>query len=115
VQLRRAQDFENDETSTNYNWGYVTSAYNTPEGWYATDINNESRIRVETRLRRCMARHRRDPGRGLQPHGELVVQCASSHYYYRYRPTSALNGSGCGNDFCKSADGPKYILDTLKY
>ena len=36
VQLLPIQDFENNERADAYNWGYVTTFFNTPEGWYAT-------------------------------------------------------------------------------
>ncbi len=120
VQLLPVQDFENDEASTNYNWGYVTSAYNSPEGWYATNINNGSRIRELKQL--IAALH----GRGLGVILDVVYNHTANstsfnalvpHYYYRYLPDGRLsNGSGCGNDFCSEAPmARKYIIDTLKY
>ncbi len=120
VQLLPVQDFENDEASTNYNWGYVTSAYNSPEGWYATDINNESRIRELKQL--ITALHERGIGVILDVVYNHTANSTSfnalvPHYYYRYQPDGRLcNGSGCGNDFCSEAPmARKYILDTLKY
>ena len=120
MQLLPVQDFENDEASTNYNWGYVTTAYDSPEGWYASDINNESRIREFKQL--IAALH----GRGLGVIMDVVYNHTANsaafnalvpHYYYRYTPDGRLlNGSGCGNDFCSEAPmGRKYILDSLKY
>ena len=120
VQLMPVQDFENDETSTNYNWGYVTTDYNSPEGWYATDIDNESRIRELKLL--IAALHERGIGvimdvvynhtANAAPFNALVP-----HYYYRFLADgSPSNGSGCGNDFCTEAPmGRKYIVDSLKY
>jgi pullulanase len=120
VQLLPVQDFENDESSTNYNWGYVTSAYNSPEGWYATDINNESRIRELKEL--IAALHEHGIGVILDVVYNHTANSASfnalvPHYYYRYQPDGRLcNGSGCGNDFCTEAPmARKYILDSLKY
>lgn len=120
VQLLPVQDFENDEASTNYNWGYVTSAYNSPEGWYATDINNESRIRELKQL--IAALHERGIGVILDVVYNHTANSASfnalvPHYYYRYQPDGRLcNSSGCGNDFRSEAPmARKYILDTLKY
>ena len=120
VQLLPVQDFENDEASTNYNWGYVTSAYDSPEGWYASDINDDSRIREFKQL--IAALH----GRGLGVIMDVVYNHTANsaafnalvpHYYYRYTADGRLlNGSGCGNDFCSEAPmGRKYILDSLKY
>ena len=120
VQLLPVQDFENDEASTNYNWGYVTSAYNSPEGWYATGINDDSRIRELKQL--IAALH----GRGIGVILDVVYNHTANstsfnalvpHYYYRYQPDGRLsNDSGCGNDFCSEAPmARKYIVDTLKY
>ncbi len=120
VQLLPVQDFDNDETSTNYNWGYVTIDYNSPEGWYATNINDQSRIRELKQL--VAALHQRGIGVILDvvynhtsnnaPFNSLVPR-----YYYRFLPDGSYsNGSGCGNDFRSEAPmGRKYIIDTLKY
>jgi pullulanase len=120
VQLLPVQDFDNDETSTNYNWGYVTIDYNSPEGWYATNINDESRIRELKQL--VAALHQRGIGVIMDvvynhtannaPFNSLVPR-----YYYRFLPDGSYsNGSGCGNDFRSEAPmGRKYIIDTLKY
>ena len=120
VQLLPLQDFENDETSTNYNWGYVTSAYNSPEGWFATDANDESRIREFKQL--IAALHARGIGVIMDVVYNHTANSAqfnflAPHYYYRYLPDGTMmNGSGCGNDFCSEAPmARKYILDTLKY
>ncbi len=120
VQLLPVQDFENDEASTNYNWGYVTSDYNTPEGWYATNINDASRIRELKQL--IAALHERGIGVILDVVYNHTANSASfntlvPHYYYRYQPDGRLyNSSGCGNDFRSEAPmARKYILDTLKY
>jgi len=120
VQLMPVQDFDNDEASTNYNWGYVTYDYNSPEGWYATNIDNDSRIREFKQL--VAALHACGIGvimdvvynhtAGNAPFNSLV-----SHYYYRFLPDGSFsNGSGCGNDFRSEAPmGRKYIVDSLKY
>lgn len=120
VQLLPMQDFENDETSTNYNWGYVTSAFNSPEGWFATSINDDSRIREFKQLVATLHE------RGLGVIMDVVYNHTAAgapfnfhvpRYYYRYLPDGAMsNGSGCGNDFrSESPMGRKYILDSLKY
>src|ERR1019366_2498158 len=57
VQLLPLQDFENDESSTNYNWGYVPTDYNSPDGWFATNINDESRIREFKQLVAALPAH----------------------------------------------------------
>jgi pullulanase len=120
VQLMPIQDFENDETSTNYNWGYVTTVYDSPEGWFAADINNDVRIREFKQL--VAALHQR----GIGVIMDVVYNHTASgapfnffvpRYYYRYLPDgSQSNGSGCGNDFRSEAPmARKYIIDSLKY
>jgi pullulanase len=120
VQVMPIQDFENDEAGTNYNWGYVTTAYDSPEGWYATDRNNESRISEFKQL--VEALHQRGIGVIMDVVYNHTANSAHFNflvprYYYRYSPDGRLtNGSGCGNDFCsESPMGRKFILDTLKY
>jgi pullulanase len=120
VQLMPLQDFENDETSTNYNWGYVTTVYDSPEGWFASNISDDSRIREFKQL--VAALHQRGIG--------VIMDVVYNHtaagapfnffvprYYYRYLPDgSQSNGSGCGNDFRSEAPmARKYIIDSLKH
>ncbi|HXX41828.1 MAG TPA: alpha-amylase family glycosyl hydrolase, partial [Chthoniobacterales bacterium] len=45
VELMPVQDFDNDESSGSYNWGYITSAFFSPEGMFATNPNDDSRVR----------------------------------------------------------------------
>ncbi|MCG3150225.1 MAG: Pullulanase [Verrucomicrobiae bacterium] len=120
VQLLPIQDFENNEHSTNYNWGYVTSVFNSPEGWFASNPNDDSRVRELKQL--VTALH--EAGIGVimdvvynhtsnnAPFNSLVPR-----YYYRLDKNGGyLNGSGCGNDFRTEAPmARKYIIDTMKF
>lgn len=120
VQLLPIQDFENDEFSTNYNWGYVTVAFNSPDGWYASNPDDDSRVREFKAL--VAALH--EAGIGVimdvvynhtgssAPFNHLVPR-----YYYRFHADGSWsNGSGCGNDFRSEAPmARKYIVDSLKY
>jgi pullulanase len=120
VQLLPIQDFENNESSTNYNWGYITMAFHSPEGWFATNPRDDSRIREFKAL--VQALHDRGLGvildvvynhtAGNAPFNSLVPG-----YYYRHTPDGRLaNGSGCGNDFRTEAPmARKYVVDSLKY
>jgi pullulanase len=45
VQLMPVQDFGFWAGGDAYNWGYMTVAFNSPEGWYATRAEDDSRIR----------------------------------------------------------------------
>lgn len=120
VQLMPIQDFENDEASTNYNWGYVTTAFNSPEGWFASNINDDSRIREFKQL--VAALHERGIGVILDVVYNHTANSAPFNYtvpryYYRFLPDGSYsNGSGCGNDFRSEAPmARKYIIDSLKY
>lgn len=120
VQLLPVQDFENDEHGTNYNWGYVTMAFNSPEGWFASNPNDDSRIREFKQL--VTALHERGIGvimdvvynhtANSAPFNALVP-----NYYYRLTADGGFsNGSGCGNEFrTESPMGRKYVVDSLKY
>ncbi|MEM7145777.1 MAG: type I pullulanase [Verrucomicrobiota bacterium] len=120
VQLMPPQDFENDEARGRYNWGYITNGFNSPEGMYASDLNDASRIRELKAL--IAALHERGIGvifdvvynhTGHNAHFNRHVP----EYYYRLNgDRSYANGSGCGNDFrTESPMGRRFILDSLKY
>lgn len=120
VQLLPVEDFEGEENPGRYNWGYMTAAFNSPEGQYATNPNNESRIRELKTL--IAALHRRGIGVIMDvvynhtaealPFNQIVPT-----YYYRLNLDGSLsNGSGCGNEFRSEAPmARKFILDSLKY
>ncbi|HEX4086198.1 MAG TPA: type I pullulanase [Chthoniobacteraceae bacterium] len=120
VQIMPVQDFANDEYARAYNWGYVTTAFFSPEGMYASNPADDSRIRELKAL--IAALH----ARGIGVIMDVVYNHTSDtapffdmapNYYYRRLPDGSLaNGSGCGNEF--RSEGPmvrKYILDSLKY
>lgn len=45
VQILPIQDFDNDETDEkSYRWGYMPVHFNSPDGWYATNVLTASRI-----------------------------------------------------------------------
>ena len=120
VQLMPVQDFENDESQRRYNWGYITSNYNSPEGLFASNINDDSRIRELKTL--INALHERGIGVILDVVYNHTAENAAfdtfaTGYYYRMLPSGAFaNGSGCGNEFrSESPMGRKFILDSLKY
>ncbi len=45
VELLPVQDFADDEAHPRYNWGYIPTAYFSPEGMYATRPDDDSRTR----------------------------------------------------------------------
>ncbi len=120
VELLPVQDFENDEAQASYNWGYIPSAYFSPEGMYATNANDDSRVRELKAL--VDALHARGIG--------VIMDVVYNHtavgasfdavvpgYYYRHLPDeSPANGSGCGNEFRTEAPmARKLVLDSLAY
>jgi pullulanase len=120
VQIMPVQDFANDEAARAYNWGYITSAFFSPEGMYATNISNESRIYELKAL--IAALHQR----GIGVIMDVVYNHTSDsapffnivpdYYYRRLADGSLADGSGCGNEFRSEAPMVrKYILDSLKY
>lgn len=120
VQLLPVQDFANDERADRYNWGYITSAFNSPEGLYASDPADESRIREFKAL--VAALHERRIGVILDVVYNHTADDASFHfiapdYYYRKRPDGSLrNGSGCGNDFRTEAPmARRFLIESLVY
>lgn len=120
VQILPIHDFENDEASDQYNWGYMTQNFFSPEGMYASNIDDDSRIREFKQV--VAALHERGIGVILD-----VVYNHTGHsahfnafapgYYYRFFPNGAYsNGSGCGNDFrTESPLGRRHIIDSLKF
>ncbi|MBU2530706.1 MAG: hypothetical protein KKD35_06670, partial [Elusimicrobia bacterium] len=45
VHILPFQDFENDERTKEYNWGYMPVNFNSPDGTYATKTNDDTRIK----------------------------------------------------------------------
>lgn len=120
VQLLPVQDFANDERVRAYNWGYITRAFNSPEGIYATDIADESRIRELKQL--IAALHARGIGVIMDVvynhtgDGASFFLICPGYYYRSLGDGNYSNGSGCGNEFRSEAPmGRKFIVDSLKY
>ncbi|MEY2485351.1 MAG: pullulanase [Verrucomicrobiota bacterium] len=120
VELMPVQDFENDEASRSYNWGYITSAFFSPEGMFATNPNDDSRLRELKKL--ISALHARGIGVIMDvvynhTSGKSSLLSIAPEYYYRHAPNGSLaNGSGCGNEFkSESPMGRRLIIDSLKF
>ena len=118
VQLLPIHDHANDETAPAYDWGYMTRCFLSPEGMYASNPFDESRVREFKAL--VAALHARGIG--------VVMDVVYNHadpsssfdgiapgYYYRTLPDGSLsNGSGCGNEFRSEAPmARKFIIDSL--
>lgn len=121
VQLMPIQDFDNDETIFHQsNWGYMPVHFNTPDGWFATERLDDSRVREFKQLvKDCH-------DNGIRVIMDVVYNHTAPpasfdkivpNYYFRKKPDGSYwNGSGCGNEF--KSENPmagKFIIDSLKY
>jgi len=119
VELLPVLDFENNENLREYNWGYSPVNYFSPEGMFATNIDDDSRVRELRAL--VAALHARGIGVILDVvynhTGGTPFQAIAPKYYYRYSADGSLsNGSGCGNEVRTEAPMVrKLIIDSLKY
>ena len=120
VQLLPVQDFNKDADDGIYNWGYMTIAFNSPEGWFSTNKLDDSRIREFKQLVSVL--HARNIGVIMDVVYNHTDYSAPFHiinapYFYRFYPEGNYsNGSGVGNDFrTESPMVCKYIIDSLKY
>lgn len=120
VQLQPIQDCDNDETKDEYNWGYMTAFFESPDGWFASNIRDESRIR-EFKL---LVKSLHDANIGVimdVVYNHTGTQSSFEHlapgYYLRMRDDGSYwNGSGTGNEFRSEAPmGRKFIVDSLKF
>jgi pullulanase len=120
VQLLPLQDFENNERGDAYSWGYVTTFFNTPEGWYATTPDGDARIREFKQA--VQALHARGIGVVMDvvynhTSARATFELTAPGYYFRMRPDGTFwNGSGCGNEV--ASENPmvrKFIVDSLAY
>jgi pullulanase len=120
VELMPVQDFENDEGSGSYNWGYITDDFFSPEGMFASNPNDSSRVHELRALIKALHE------RGLcvimdvvynHTGGKASLFSVAPDQYYRRMPNgSAANGSGCGNEVkSESPMGRRLILDSLKF
>ena len=120
VQLMPVQDFEVDEFQPSYNWGYMPVAFNSPEGWFASNPLDDSRIRELKQL--IHALHERGIGVILDvvynhTGSSATFQHHAPRYYYRLNPDGSYsNGSGCGNEFrTESPMGRRFMMESLKF
>ena len=122
VHIMPFQDFENDESSPSYNWGYMPVNFNSPEGWYATGLYRCERVKEAKAM--IDALHKK----GIKVIMDVVYNhtaetggkvfnfaALAKDYYYRVKDDGTRwNGSGCGNEFkSESPMGRKFIIDSL--
>ncbi len=120
VQLLPVHDFEEDEVNFQYNWGYMTAAFFSPEGSYASNLDDDSRIREFKQL--VAALHAKGIGVVMDvvfnhTSNDAPFFKISADYYYRHWSVGGLSsGSGCGNDFRTEAPMVRrFVIDSLKF
>ncbi|WP_339740612.1 alpha-amylase family glycosyl hydrolase, partial [uncultured Sunxiuqinia sp.] len=105
-----------------YNWGYDPLNYNTPEGSYATNPDDTSRITEFKRLVQSL----HSAGIGVimdvvynhtgYTRRAYFNQTVPGYYYRQNRNGNFSNASGCGNEIASErAMVRKYMIDSLKY
>jgi pullulanase len=125
VQIMPIQDFENDESSDQYNWGYMPVHFDSPDGWYATETYNAKRVEEFKML--VDALHKK----GMKVVMDVVYNHTAEYrpkkifsfeglvpgYYYRLRDDGTYwDGSGTGNETRSEAEMMrKFILESCKY
>jgi pullulanase len=124
IQLLPLQNFDVDDESEIYDWGYMPCHFFAPHGAYATDPANLSRV-VE--LKKAISTLHEEgfkiildvvfnhTAEGTEE--VMSFQALAPHYYYRRdHEGKYFNGSGCGNEFKTEAPmARKFILDCLKF
>lgn len=125
VHLLPINDFSTvDENAPDqsYNWGYDPQNFNSPEGSYATNSKNTSRISELKKLVKSL----HDAGIGVvldvvYNHTALTRRSYLNQtvpgYYYRQKFDGTFsNASGCGNELATERTMVrKYLLDSLQY
>lgn len=120
VQILPIQDFDNMEMEDEYNWGYMTTNFNSPDGWFASDARDASRITEFKEV--VQAFHKA----GIRVVMDVVYNHTAPNaafesiapgYYHRLKPDGSYwNGSGTGNEFNSEAPmARKFIVDSCRY
>jgi pullulanase len=125
VHVMPIQDFYNDESKDDYNWGYMPVHFDSPDGWYATETYNAKR--VEEFKRMVDAIHKK----GIKVVMDVVYNHTAEYrpervfsfeglvpgYYYRLKDDGTYwNGSGTGNETRSEAPMMrKFMLESTKY
>jgi len=125
IQIMPFQDFDNNESSDNYNWGYMPFHFNSPDGWFSTKRDDASRVRevkeMVSALHKAGFKVVMDVVYNHTAEGNPEVRMSfnglAPNYYYRVKEDASYwNGSGCGNEFrTESPMGRKYIIDSMLY
>ncbi|MCC5878041.1 MAG: type I pullulanase [Candidatus Sumerlaeia bacterium] len=120
IQILPFQDFDNQESNPEYNWGYMTAFFNAPEGWFASDFRTEARVRELKQMIQGI----KEAGFGVildvvynHTGTQNTFEQISPVYFHRRRDDGSFwNGSGTGNEFRSEAPmGRQFIIDSCKF
>jgi pullulanase len=124
LQILPLQNFDLDDDSKDYDWGYMPCHYFCPHGGYSENPQGIERV---SELKQMISTLHENGFKVVldvvfnhtaEGSGRVIsFQALAPHYYYR-RDHNGLyfNGSGCGNEFKSEAPmARKLILDSLKY
>ena len=120
VQIQPFHDWDNDEDKPEYNWGYMTAFFNSPEGSLSSDIRGTRRI-AETKQ---MIQALKQANMGVildvvynHTGVQNTLEASAPGYFLRKRPDGSFwNGSGTGNEFRSEAPmARKFMIDSLKF
>ncbi|GAA0359547.1 type I pullulanase [Alkalibacterium iburiense] len=123
VHLLPAFDFENDEQSEAYNWGYDPKNYMVPEGKYSSDPS-DPKARIKEFKHMVAHLHKQGIGVILDvvynhtfSFEDSVFQRTVPDYYYRMNKDGTLaNGSGTGNETASERKMMrKHMIDSVLY
>lgn len=112
----------NEYNHDDYNWGYDPYFYNVPEGSYASNPSNDSRIREFKKMIKVL--HDNNLAIVMDVvynHSFAAIDSAFNilfpGYYYRFDSSGNYsNGSGTGNELdTEKAMARKFIIDSLLY
>ena len=124
VQLMPVFDFAtvDDQDIEDYNWGYDPLYYNVPEGSYATNPSNFSRIKELKKL--IQALHRNNIGvimdvvynHTYYTEKSAFNKIAPGYFYRWYDEDELANGSGVGNEIATEKDKvQEFIVESVLY
>ena len=111
-----------DNNSRDYNWGYDPYYYNVPEGSYASNPSDETRILEFKKMVKAL----HDEGIGVimdvvynhtyYTEKSTFSKTAPGYFYRKKNEDDLANGSGVGNEFASErAMARKFIIDSLCY
>lgn len=125
VQVMPFSEFASDEENDAYGWGYDPALYQTPDGWYASERLDSSRVREAKQM--IDAFHKR----GIRVVMDIVLnhtddslrkragafECLAPGYYYRRRLDGRyFDGAACGNEIRSEAPMVRrFLKDTVKH